>query len=99
MFNGHAHVYARSTRSAPGMPVTYVTGGGGGALAPTTRCGAPIISALGWAPSSCGPLADPISAWQVYHFLLVTVDGTQVTVAPTNANGDVFDVRTYSFSG
>jgi len=99
VFNGHAHLYARSGRSARGRPVSYVTGGGGGGLADASRCGAPIVTALGWPASSCGALADPASAWDVYHFLLVTVNGTQVTVTPTNANGDPFDVRTYSFTG
>ena len=30
-------------------------------------------------------------------FLLVTVDGRTVSVAPTNANGHRFDARTYRF--
>jgi hypothetical protein len=34
----------------------------------------------------------------VYHFLLVTVDGTQVTVTPTDELGRTFDVQTYDFS-
>ena len=32
VFNGHAHIYERNARSAPGMPISYVTGGGGGNL-------------------------------------------------------------------
>jgi hypothetical protein len=33
----------------------------------------------------------------VFHFLLVTVRGSQVTVTPTDELGRTFDVRTYSF--
>jgi hypothetical protein len=33
----------------------------------------------------------------VFHFLLVTVDGTTVTVAPTDGDGHTFDVQTYDF--
>ena len=35
----------------------------------------------------------------VYHFLLVTVNGNQVTVTPTDSTGRTFDVQTYMFSG
>jgi hypothetical protein len=31
----------------------------------------------------------------VFHFLLVTVNGNQVTVTPTNEKGITFDVQTY----
>jgi hypothetical protein len=33
----------------------------------------------------------------VFHFLLVTVSGSQVTVAPTDEPGRTFDVKTYTF--
>jgi hypothetical protein len=33
----------------------------------------------------------------VFHFLLVGVDGTSVTVEPTSADGHRFDVQTYHF--
>jgi len=33
----------------------------------------------------------------VYHFLLVTVSGTTVTVTPTDEYGRTFDVVTYHF--
>ena len=36
---------------------------------------------------------------QFHHFLLVTVNGSQVTVTPTDATGRTFDVKTYDFSG
>ena len=85
------------------MPVTYVTGGGGAKLEPATVCGAPIAAALGWSysssthGSSCGSLARPTTIDRVFHFLLVTVNGSSVTVAPTDELGRTFDVQTYSF--
>jgi hypothetical protein len=33
----------------------------------------------------------------VFHFLLVSVNGNQVTVRPTDENGNQFDVQTYNF--
>ena len=45
----------------------------------------------------CGAAPVPTSAAAVFHFLQVTVNGSQVTVAPTNANGQQFDVVTYNF--
>jgi len=102
IFNGHAHTYARSTPA--GMPVSYVTGGGGAKLEPATVCGAPIAAALGWSysssthGSSCWSLARPSSIDHVFHYLLVTVTGgTKVTVAPTDEQGRTFDVQTYTF--
>jgi hypothetical protein len=40
----------------------------------------------------------PTSIAQVFHFLLVTVDGGTVNVAPTNSLGQTFDVQTYTFA-
>jgi hypothetical protein len=104
VFNGHAHIYTRSTASAAGRPVTYVTGGGGATLESVSKCGAPVAAAIGWSPSSnhgsaCGSLAAPATADRVYHFLLVSVNGSQVTVTPTDELGRTFDVQTYTFSG
>jgi hypothetical protein len=85
------------------MPVSYVTGGGGATLEPVSRCSAPIVAALGWSysssthGSSCGSLPRPTSIDQVFHFLLVTVDGSTVTVAPTDELGRTFDVQTDRF--
>jgi len=101
IFNGHAHTYARSTPA--GMPVNYITGGGGADLEPADRCGAPVAAALGWSysssthGSSCGSLARPTTIDQVFHFLLVTVNGSRVTVTPTDEQGRTFDVQTYDF--
>ncbi|HEY8728200.1 MAG TPA: metallophosphoesterase [Acidothermaceae bacterium] len=102
-FNGHAHVYERNTPSAPGMPITYVTGGGGGVLEPIGPCHSYDAYGVGWSPTkskgtACGSATIPTTAGQVFHFLKVTVSGTTVTVAPTDENGNTFDVQTYTFS-
>ena len=38
-----------------------------------------------------GSATAPTSASQVFHFLLVTVSGTTVTVAPTDETGRTLD--------
>ena len=100
-FSGHAHNYTRNAKPAGGL-VTYVTGGGGARLEPATKCSAPVAYAIGWSyttgGSACGTLR-PTSIDQVFHFLKVTVNGSTVTVAPTDSTGRTFDVRTYDFSG
>jgi len=99
VFNGHAHVYERNVQRS-GI-VSYVTGGGGATLEPVSGCSAFDAYALGWSPnggSSCSA-PPPTSASQVYHFLLVSVDGTNVTVTPTDELGRTFDVQAYSFPG
>ena len=103
VFNGHAHIYQRNRASATGMPVSYVTGGGGGKLAPVNRCSSIDEYAIGWSYSSsthgsaCGTASRPTTIDRVFHFLLVTVSGTQVTVTPTDELGRTFDVKSYSF--
>jgi Calcineurin-like phosphoesterase/Purple acid Phosphatase, N-terminal domain len=102
-FNGHAHMYERNALVL-GRMVSYVTGGGGGVLEPTggNGCTPVDLYSIGWSPTSgtgsrCGTATAPVSPSQAYHFLHVTVSGSTVTVAPTNALGQTFDVVTYTF--
>ncbi len=111
-FNGHAHLYQRSQAATDlsgkqiGL-VSYLTGGGGGKLeSPDGGCGDAGVYAIGWSYSAnggagagraCGSAPVPTSRGQVFHFLLITVNGGQVTVAPTDSEGHTFDVQTYSF--
>ncbi|HET7899747.1 MAG TPA: metallophosphoesterase [Candidatus Nanopelagicales bacterium] len=110
VFNGHAHIYQRNTASAAGMPITYITGAGLGAVAGSNNNVQPVgpclltndAYAIGWSPSSgtgsaCGRGVAPTSSAQLTHFLKVTVSGTSVTVTPTDSTGRTFDVQTYNF--
>src|SRR5205085_1596967 len=57
--------------------------------------------AMGWSSnggSACGAAPRPTSVSQVFHFLLVKVSGTQVTVTPIDSLGNKFDAKTYTFS-
>ena len=98
-FSGHAHIYERNLPSPTGL-ITYVTGGAGAALGDLGACSAMDAYAIKYTSSGkgCGSAPKPTSAAQVYHFLLVTVNGTTITVAPTNSLGKTFDVMTYNFS-
>ena len=105
-FNGHAHIYERNVATGAGTFPSYVTGGGGATLQPVAEqpCHAFDAYAIGWSPtklkgSSCGAAAPPVSADHVFHYLLVTVSGTNVTVTPTDEYGRTFDVVTYAVSG
>jgi hypothetical protein len=108
VFNGHAHLYERNVAPLDGVP-NYVSGGGGGVptnVAPT--CSPTDAYARGWDPtkavgSSCGRPSDgaaakPTATAQAYHFLKVTVSGTDVRVDPTDSTGAVFDPMTYHFA-
>ena len=103
VFNGHAHLYERNAPSAPGMPVSYVTGAGGSRLQPVGPCGPLDRYAIGWVyrarthGSACGAATPPESIERVFHFLLVRVHGRSVTIAPTDSTGRTFDVHRYRF--
>ena len=95
-FSGHAHIYERNLPQIAGSPmVTYVTGGGGASVASLTACSTYDAYALGTNTSCNAPL--PTSNSQVFHYLKVTVDGSQVTVTPTSEAGQTFDVQSYAF--
>lgn len=101
-FSGHAHIYERNL-APPGGVISYVTGGGGAQAEPVGPCSGLDAYAVGWSyshdhGSACGSAAAPTSDAQVYNFLKVTVDGTAVTVTPTDAAGQSFDVQTYQFA-
>ena len=104
VFSGHAHMYQRTLRQPGDSFVAYLTGGGGGKLEPigAKGCSAADAYGIGWSysaarGSSCGAAAVPDAITRVFHFLLVTVQGTRVTVTPTDELGRTFDVRTYDF--
>ncbi|MBV9821298.1 MAG: DNRLRE domain-containing protein [Actinobacteria bacterium] len=104
VFNGHAHIYQRNL-APPGGVTSYVTGGGGAKVEPMSRsrCSTTDAYALGWAytnpaGSACGAAPTPTSDAQVFHFLKVTVNGSAVTVTPTNSTGAVFDPVSYDFT-
>ena len=104
IFNGHAHIYDRNLPSGSGMPVAYVTGGGGAPLEPVSRC-TNVAYAIGWSysssthGSSCGSAPRPTTIDRAFHFLLVTVNGSRVTVTPIDELGRAFDAQTYTFGG
>jgi putative cell wall-binding protein len=102
-FNGHAHLYERNKKPANGI-LTYLTGGGGGHLEPVggAGCSSWDAYAIGWSysanrGSACGAAAIPSSKAHVFHFLKVSVNGSTVTVSPTDSTGQVFDQQTYTF--
>jgi hypothetical protein len=104
-FNGHAHVYERNYKMGVNSLVSYITGGGGATLQSMGGFGCSPFNAygLGWKASTnvgsaCGSATVPSSIAEVYNFLLVSVNGTQVTVRGINSNGAVFDLHTYDFS-
>ena len=99
-FTGHAHIYERNLPSPSGLH-NYVTGGGGaprGTLGPCTALDAYAIKFTNTG-AACGSAPVPTSAAQVYHFLKVTVNGTNVTVTPINSLGQTFDVIQHNFTG
>jgi Purple acid Phosphatase, N-terminal domain/Calcineurin-like phosphoesterase len=104
VFNGHAHDYQRNI-AVPGGVTSYVSGGGGGAASVVAGkgCATTDAYAVGWSytsnkGSACGAAPVPASDAQIYHFLKVTVNGTNVTVTPTDCTGATFDPMTYDFA-
>jgi chitodextrinase len=103
VFNGHSHSYQRHV-STPGGVTSYVTGGGGARATSIASSGCQTTDAygIGWSYTKskgtvCGSAPVPASDSQVYHFLKVTVNGTTVTVTPTDSGGRTFDPQTYDF--
>jgi hypothetical protein len=104
VFNGHAHMYQRNNRIGTDSFVSYLTGGGGATLQPigAKGCNAGDAYGIGWSNSTsrgsrCGAAPVPTSKAQVFHFLLVTVTASGVTVTPTDSLGQTFDVQNYAF--
>jgi hypothetical protein len=103
-FTGHAHIYERNEPHDNGPSlVSYVTGGGGAKPESVSMlsCNPHDEYAIAWSfnsntPSKCGAAPMPSSSDEVFHFLKVTVNGTQVTVTPTNSLGQTFDIQTYN---
>ena len=97
VFNGHAHIYERNLPQISGSSmVSYVTGGGGAALHSVGSCQGYDAYAIGSGGSHCGA-APASNAPSASHYLLVSVNGNQVTVTPTDQTGRTFDVQTYTF--
>jgi hypothetical protein len=98
-FTGHAHIYERNLASASGIP-NYITGGGGATLGTLGTCTSLDAYAIKFTTTgkACGSAPVPTSQAQVFHFLNVTVNGTNVTVTPINSLGQSFDVINYAFT-
>ncbi len=94
-FSGHAHLYERNFPQV-GNLVTYVTGAGGAPLDHVNSCSPFDAYALGKNSSCRAP--SPEASLDVFHYLLVTVAGDSITVAPQAADGRTFDVQTLSGS-
>jgi len=95
-FNGHAHGYERNRPDAGGM-VSYVLGNGGADLGPISSCSAFDLYAIGAYGTHCGFAPAGLTNDHVFGFAKVTVNGQQVTVAPTDELGRTYDVQTYVF--
>lgn len=104
-FSGHAQFYQRNRKPHPDSVITYVSGGGGDNIATIGSPACSVFNAygIGWSNpdqrgTACGSAPAPQTIEQVYHFLLVRIEGTTVTVTPTDELGRTFDVRTYQFA-
>ena len=98
-FTGHAHIYERNLASPSGIP-NYITGGGGAELGTLGTCTSLDAYAIKFTTTGkgCGSAPTPTSVAQIYHFLKVTVNGTNVNVTPINSLGQTFDVMNYAFT-
>jgi len=97
LFNGHAHQYERNYPQITGKPlVTYVTGNGGDSLGGISSCSSFDAYAIGSGSSCRAP--KPTSDAQVFGFLMVSVQGSKVTVTPTDSTGATYDQQTYDYS-
>ncbi|HKG55405.1 MAG TPA: DNRLRE domain-containing protein, partial [Anaerolineales bacterium] len=98
-FTGHAHIYERNLASASGIP-NYISGGGGATPGTLGTCTSLDAYAIKFTTTgkACGSAPVPTSQAQVFHFLKVTVNGTNVTVTPINSLGQSFDVVNYAFT-
>ena len=103
-FNGHAHIYQRN-RNAAGRPPDLRHGRRrrearadrqGARLQPHRRLRASAGRTRNSVGSACGAAPVPTSKDRVFHFLQVSVNGTTVTVTPTNSLGQTFDPITYN---
>jgi uncharacterized repeat protein (TIGR01451 family) len=105
-FAGHAHIYQQNIPSTNGLP-NYTTGGGGADLESiaggSANCSPLDAYGIGWSDTSqlgnaCGSAPVPTSASQVFHFLKVGVNGSGITITPTDSLGQTFDEQTYQVS-
>ena len=84
---------SRADRSSPISPARAAPPSAESATAARST-----LYAIGSGGSSCRA-PRPSSNANVFHFLLVTVNGNTVTVRPTDSTGQTFDVQTYTFPG
>jgi hypothetical protein len=108
VFSGNAHIYQRNSPSFAGAPVTYVTGGAGDRRQPIGGHGCSPLDmyGVGWSysgngglgkGSACGSAPVPTDISQAFHFLLVSIGRSAVTVTPIDELGRRFDAVTYGF--
>ncbi len=99
IFAGHSHTYQRFYASPAGLP-SYVSGGGGAQPTTLGTCTALDAYAIKFTTygRACGTAPVPTSIAQFYHFILVSVNGTHVAVAPTDSLGQTFDVQNFDLS-
>jgi hypothetical protein len=103
-FNGHAHDYQRNVAPPFGV-ISYTSGGGGGSASSIGGhgCSSTDAYAVGWSYSksrgnACGAAIPVTDDSQIYHFLKVAVNGSTVTVSPTDSTGAVFDQYSYNLA-